>query len=559
MQNSKQEGDTSVRVIPLGGLGEVGLNMMVISCGKDNIVIDSGLMFPEDQMFGIDIVIPDFSYLREHSDNILGVFLTHGHEDHIGALPYLLKDLSLPIYGTPLTLGIAYEKLREHRLEKKTQFTTLIPGSPVTLGPFSVEPIAVTHSIMDAVAFGITTPAGRLIHTGDFKIDPTPVGGALFNSKRFEEYGAMGVLALLSDSTNAERRGHTRSELDVGNTFAHLFPTIEGRIILATFSSNIHRIQQVVDTARRYGRKVFFSGKSIVNVIRIATELGYMSIPQEVSASLDTLEDTPDREVMIVTTGSQGEPMSSLFRMATDDHKQIQIKEGDTVILSARMIPGNEEAISRVINGLVRKGAKVLHEGNARVHVSGHGSQEEQKKMLEMVRPHYFLPIHGEPRQLVSHADLAIGMGYPKDRILILEDGDVAEISDRFCQKVDTVSAGRVYIDGNGVGDVGQVILKERQHLGSDGFIVVTIGFDRETGKVRMGPELRSRGFTFAEESTELWSEIRESLHRLLSELEVIIKSGPEGVEVKVQQTLKKLIKKRLHRRPMIIPVIIEI
>jgi len=547
-----------LRVIPLGGVGEIGLNMMVIEYDGAAIVIDVGLMFPEDQMFGIDIVIPDFTYLRELSDRVLGVFLTHGHEDHIGALPYLLRDLSPTVYGTPLTLGLVQEKLREHRLDTPPVLVALKPGVPVSVGPFEVEPIAVTHSIADSVAFGIRTPLGRLIHTGDFKIDPTPVDGVDFNFQRFEQYGAMGTLALMSDSTNAERRGHTRSESEVGKTLEALFPKIEGRIILATFSSNIHRIQQVIAAAQRFERKVFFSGKSIISNVRIAVELGYLSIPDGVSAPIEELNDTADRQVVIITTGSQGEPMSSLFRIATDDHKQIQIKEGDTVLLSARMIPGNEEAISRVINRLFRKGAKVLHAGNSSIHVSGHASQEEQRKMLEMVRPRYFIPIHGEARQLVSHADLAQAMGFGKERVLVLEDGDVAELREHSCAKAGTVPAGRVYIDGNGVGDVGQSILKERQRLGSDGLIIVTIGFDRESGKVRLDPEFRSRGFTFLEGS-EIWSEIRETMARMLPELEVIAQSGVEGVELKVQQILKKMIHKKLNRRPMIIPIIIQI
>jgi ribonuclease J len=553
------EVDTPLRIIPLGGLGEIGLNMMVIEYDGSIIVIDVGLMFPEDQMFGIDIVIPNFSYLLDRADRVLGVFLTHGHEDHIGAIPYLLKEISPPIYGAPLALGLIAEKLREHRLEGAARLNPLIPGVPVTLGPFTVEPIAITHSIVDSLAFGITTPAGRVIHTGDFKIDRTPVNGVPFNFRKFEEYGEAGTLALLSDSTNAERPGQTRSELDVGKAFDALFPKIDGRIILATFSSNIHRIQQVVQAAERSGRKVFVSGKSILSIIRIAMELGYLSIPQEIWFPLDELDDTPDREVVIVTTGSQGEPMSSLFRMATDDHKQIQIKDGDTVILSARVIPGNEEAISRVINHLFRRGARVLHERNSNVHVSGHASQEEQRWMIRTVRPRYFLPVHGELRQLFAHADLAREMGYPKDRILILEDGDVAELTDRSCRKTGTIPAGRVCIDGHGVGDVGQMVLKERQHLGSDGLIIVSIGFDRETGKVRLGPEFRSRGFTFIEASSEIWTEIQETIRHILPELEVIARSGPEGVEMKVQQILKKLIMKRLNRRPMIIPIVIQI
>ncbi|TAK02288.1 MAG: ribonuclease J [Candidatus Manganitrophaceae bacterium] len=564
-----------LRVIPLGGLGEIGMNMMAFEYEGSIVLVDAGLMFPENDMFGVDIVIPDISYLLDPSKKVLAVFLTHGHEDHIGAVPYLLREMNVPIYGTPLTLGFLSDKLKEHRSEFlrdedgspiTPQMMTVKPREPIFVGPFCVEPISVTHSVADSVAYAITTPVGAVIHTGDFKIDPEPVGGSYFDVERFKAYGEKGVLALFSDSTNAEREGHTGSETQVGENFERIFAETEGRIIIATFSSNIHRIDQVAQIASRLGRKIFLSGKSIIGNVKIARELGYLSFPLDQIAPLEELNGTPDREVVLITTGSQGEPMSALYRMATDDHKQIQVKPGDTVILSARVIPGNEEDISRVINYLFRKGARVLHEKIARVHVSGHASREEQQKIIEWVRPQFFIPVHGEYRQLVSHAALASKTGIDPRRILVVEDGEEIVLRPGRCEKGNPIPAGRIYIDGKGIGDVEQTVLKDRKHLGSDGMIVVTVTLDRQARKVRSGPSLLSRGFTRNAVEHPLWEEMELSLQTLLREMEADLAweenfdaELKQGIETRIKQTLKKIISKKMNRYPMIIPNVILI
>lgn len=564
-----------LRVIPLGGLGEIGMNMMAFEYEGSIVLVDAGLMFPENDMFGVDIVIPDISYLLDPSKKVLAVFLTHGHEDHIGAVPYLLREMNVPIYGTPLTLGFLSDKLKEHRSEFlrdengspiTPQMMTVKPREPIFVGPFCVEPISVTHSVADSVAYAITTPVGAVIHTGDFKIDPEPVGGSYFDVERFKAYGEKGVLALFSDSTNAEREGHTGSETQVGENFERIFAETEGRIIIATFSSNIHRIDQVAQIASRLGRKIFLSGKSIIGNVKIARELGYLSFPLDQIAPLEELNGTPDREVVLITTGSQGEPMSALYRMATDDHKQIQVKPGDTVILSARVIPGNEEDISRVINYLFRKGARVLHEKIARVHVSGHASREEQQKIIEWVRPQFFIPVHGEYRQLVSHAALASKTGIDPRRILVVEDGEEIVLRPGRCEKGNPIPAGRIYIDGKGIGDVEQTVLKDRKHLGSDGMIVVTVTLDRQARKVRSGPSLLSRGFTRNAVEHPLWEEMALSLQTLLREMEADLAweenfdaELKQGIETRIKQTLKKIISKKMNRYPMIIPNVILI
>lgn len=563
-----QKNTSPLKLIPLGGLGEIGMNMMLLEYEESIIVIDAGLMFPENDMMGVDIVIPDFSYLRDPSKKVLGVFLTHGHEDHIGAVPYLLREMDVPIYGTPLTLAFVSEKLKEHRphlmadeegVPIKPHLVSIKPRDPLFIGPFCVEAISVTHSISDSVAYAVTTPVGRVIHTGDFKIDPTPVGGSYFDMERFIEYGKQGVLALLSDSTNAERAGHTGSETKVGDAFERIFAEAEGRIIVATFSSNIHRIEQIAQIAGRHGRKLFFSGKSIVENARIAREIGYLSFPLDQIAPLDELNQTPDHKAVIITTGSQGEPMSALFRMATDAHKQIQVRPKDTVILSARVIPGNEENISKVINHLFRKGARVLHEGIARVHVSGHASQEEQKKMLEWVRPQFFIPIHGEYRQMVSHAALARQVGLSSDQIMIIEDGEALLLKPDSCEKGDSVPAEKIFIDGKGIGDIERGVLKDRHHLGFDGMIIVTLALEKEGRQIRSGPAFLSRGFTCNGLEQPLWEELEASLQLLFKKLKE--EGGWEKEEIKqgIKRTLKKFISKKMDRYPMIIPNIIDI
>jgi ribonuclease J len=565
---SLQKNLSQLKLIPLGGLGEIGMNMMLLEYEESIIVIDAGLMFPENDMMGVDIVIPDFSYLRDPSKKVLGIFLTHGHEDHIGAIPYLLREMNIPIYGTPLTLAFVSEKLKEHRPYLLTddqgvliepKLIQIKPRDPLFVGPFCVEAMSVTHSVSDSVAYAVTTPVGRIIHTGDFKIDPTPVGGSFFDIERFIEYGNLGVLALLSDSTNAERAGHTGSETRVGEAFEKIFSEAEGRIIVATFSSNIHRIEQIAQIAGRHGRKLFFSGKSIIENTRIAREIGYLSFPLDQIAPLDELKQTPDSKTVIITTGSQGEPMSALFRMATDAHKQIQIKPKDTVILSARVIPGNEENISKVINQLFRKGARVLHEGIARVHVSGHASQEEQKQILKWVRPQFFIPVHGEYRQLASHAALAEQVGLSPDQILIIEDGQELLFKSDQVEKGCSISARKIFVDGKGVGDIERGVLKERHHLGFDGMIIVTLAIEKEARKIRSGPAFLSRGFTGDDPEQPLWEEMEGSLQLLFKKLRDEGGWEKEGIELGIKQTLKKFISKKMDRYPMIIPNIIYI
>src|SRR5512135_240364 len=477
----------ALSIIPLGGVGEIGLNMTVLECGDDIIVVDAGLMFPDAEMLGVDIVIPDFSYLIDNKDRIRGVVLTHAHEDHIGALPFLLREIKVPIYGTRLTLGFVREKLKEHDLDSEVQLLPVRPRETVELGCFRVEFIRVTHSIVDGVGLGITTPVGRVVHTGDFKIDPTPVDGELLDFNLFSEYGRRGVLLLMSDSTNATKGGFTFSEKEVRRAFEDIFNKAKKRIIIATFASNIHRIQQAVDVAAMFGRKVILNGRSMVNNARIAADLGYLSIPEGMWKRIEDLKDMPDEQVVIITTGSQGEPMSAMSRMAMDEHKQIKIKPGDTVIISAKIIPGNERSISRIINHLFMRGAEVIWEKTSEIHVSGHASKEELKLMLNIVKPKYFIPVHGEYRHLVSHASLARKVGIPDENIFILKDGDVMEFTDDSATRAGFVTAGRVFIDGKGIGDVGDEVLRDRMRLAHDGVVIVIIGIEKLTGKVVSG------------------------------------------------------------------------
>ena len=555
---SESKAGQTLSIIPLGGLGEIGLNMMLLRFGDEIIVIDAGLMFPEEEMLGIDIVIPDITYLRENKEKVLGLFLTHGHEDHIGAIPYILKEMNIPIYGTALTLGLLSAKLKEHNLENEAILTPVKPREIVKLGPFEVEFIRITHSIVDGVGFGITTPVGRIVHTGDFKVDHTPVDGELLDFHRFSYYGDQGTLALLSDSTNSERKGYNLSEREVGLAFDRIFQNTDKRIILATFASNIHRVQQAVNAAVKTGRKVFLSGKSMVNNSQIALELGYLKVLDSTWVRGDELSKIPDNRILIITTGSQGEPMSALFRMAMNDHKQIQIKDGDVVILSSRVIPGNGRAIARVIDHLYRRGAEVIYEEVSDVHVSGHASQEEQKIMLNLVRPKFFIPVHGEYRHLYHHARLAESLNIPKSNILILENGDVAEFTNETGRKTGKVFAGRVFVDGKWVGDVGDLILRDRQHLGTGGIIIVIIGIEKLTGTVVSGPDIVSRGFIFENEANDIYNEMRYVISEMLGELEQELKSEWVVVKSKVQSRLRRYLIKKMERRPMIIPIIIE-
>src|SRR5512135_1823480 len=554
-----REDTAALSVIPLGGVGEIGLNSTVFEYGPDMMLVDCGLMFPDDEMLGVDIVIPDFSYLLDNRDKMRGIVITHGHEDHTGALPYLLRELNVPVYATRLALGLIKEKLAEHGLDKSVKMVEVRPRETVTLGCFAVEFIRTTHSIVDGVGLGITTPVGVVVHTGDFKIDPTPVDGELLDFNLFSEYGRKGVLLLLSDSTNATKGGFTFSEKEVRRAFEDIFRKATKRIIIASFASNIHRIQQAVDVAAMFGRKVILNGRSMVDNARIAADLGCLKIPSEMWKRLDDLKDLPDDQVVIITTGSQGEPMSAMSRMAMDEHKQIKIKPGDTVIISAKIIPGNERSISRIINHLFMRGAEVIWEKTSEIHVSGHASKEELKLMLNIVKPKYFIPVHGEYRHLVSHASLARKVGIPDENIFILKDGDVMEFTDDSATRAGFVTAGRVFIDGKGIGDVGDEVLRDRMRLAHDGVVIVIIGIEKLTGKVVSGPDIISRGFVFEDASQELLAEVRDLVMDTLLVMIPEAKGDMSLVSARVRSALKKFINKRLERRPMILPVIMEV
>lgn len=551
--------DKTIRFIPLGGLGEIGMNMMVFESKDDIIIIDCGVMFPEEETPGVDLIIPEISYLLERKEKIRGIILTHGHEDHVGALPFVLRQLNVPIYGTRLTLGLIEPKLREFDLLDQTTRITLRPRETITLGVFRIEFIRVTHSIVDGVGLGIHTPVGTIVHSGDFKIDPTPVDGELMDLHKFTELGEQGVLLLLSDSTNVEREGYTLSEKEIADTLDKIFAEAKGRIIAATFSSNIHRVQQLVDKAYKYGRSVAVTGKSMTNNVRIAAELGYLNLPENTFVQFNEIQHIAAEQTVLITTGSQGEPMSVLARLAMNEHKQIKIAQGDTVIISARVIPGNEKSIARTINHLFRRGAVVYYETVSEVHVSGHASQEELKLMLNMVRPKFFIPVHGEYRHLFYHTQLAHRVGIPSENTLIAEDGDVIELTPDSIRKIDTVSANRVFVDGKGVGDVGNTVLRDRLHLASDGMFIVVIGINRLTGELVTGPEIVSRGFVFMEEAEDLIAESQEIVKQTLFEIPKESKTEWAMVKSEVTATLRRFLFKRIQRRPMILPVIIEL
>ena len=547
-----------LRIIPLGGLGEIGLNMALFEYGEDIIIVDCGLMFPEPYMLGIDIVIPDISYLRDKTDRIRGIFLTHGHEDHIGALPFVLQEISPPVYGTALTLGFVREKLKEYDLDRAVQLHVKKPRDKVQAGCFQVEFIRVAHSIVDGCALAIRTPEGIVIHTGDFKLDQTPVDGELTDLATFSRYGEEGVLALLADSTNVEREGYTLSEKLVGDAFEEIFPRCPGRIIVAAFSSNIHRVQQVVHAAVKCGRKVLLNGRSMLANVQIARELGYLVIPEGLLIDLKELPRFPREQICMITTGSQGEPMSSLTRIAMDDHKQIKLEEGDTVILSSRFIPGNEKTISDLINHLYRRGAEVIHEKVSEVHVSGHASQEELKLLHNLVRPRFFIPVHGEYRHLVKHGQLAQKLGLPKERCLLAVNGEVIAFSNGEGCIIDRVETGRVFVDGKGVGDVGNVVLKDRKHLSQDGMVVVIIAIDQISGEIIYGPDIVSRGFVFEDESRPYLDEAKKVVMDTLALKNAEVLADWNEVKLEVRRVLRRFFNKTIERRPVILPLILE-
>jgi ribonuclease J len=551
--------DEILSIIPLGGVEEIGgLNMTVLRYADDIIVIDAGLMFPDDTMLGVDFVIQDFAYLFKNADKIQGIFLTHGHEDHVGSLPFLLKDIDIPVYGTALTLGFVQEKLKEYKMDGR-RLQHIKPKSVIQAGAFRVEAIRVTHSIVDGVAYGITTPLGCVVHTGDFKVDPTPVDGEILDFRKFTEYGEKGALLLLSDSTNSEQGGFTFSEKEVRRAFEEIFSTAEGRILLSTFSSNIHRIQQAIDVAYMYDRKVIICGRSIVTNTDIAIELGYLKVPPETIVEMEALENLDDEDVVIITTGSQGEPMSVLSRIAVGEHKHIKIHEGDTVIISAKAIPGNERSIGKLINRLFKLGADVIHEKVSEIHVSGHASKEELKLMLSMVRPKYFMPIHGEYRNLVNHAKLARKLGIPRENIFLMENGNVLKIDKDGAAIDGKVEAGRVFIDGKGVGDVEEMVLRDRRRLGHDGIVIPLITIEKEYGKLLSHPEIITRGFIHEGESTEIIDTLVELLSDTIGALDRQITSDPDLLKEETRAVLRRYIRKTMDRRPMVMPIVFEV
>jgi len=552
-------GQNPLRIIPLGGLGEIGLNMMAMEYDDSIIVVDCGLMFPEDYMLGIDIVIPDITYLKKNKEKVKAFIITHGHEDHTGALPFVLRDIKVPIYGTALTLGLIKEKLEEYNLDKETEFITVKPRGDVSIGPFDIEFIRVSHSIADGVGLAIKTPAGVVIHTGDFKLDQTPVDGEVLDYARFSEYGEEGVLLLLSDSTNVEKEGYTVSEREIGTTFEEIFRKSQGRIIVAAFSSNIHRIQQVMDVADKFGRKVVLNGRSMVANVGIARELGYLKIPDGLVLDLRELDGLPPQRAVLLTTGSQGEPMSALTRMAMDDHKHIKVRKGDTVILSSKFIPGHEKAISNMMNHLYRRGAEVIYEKVSEIHVSGHASQEELKIMLNMVKPKYFIPVHGEYRHLVKHSQLAEKVGVKKENIILAEDGDVVEITMDGIAVKEKVESGKVFVDGKGVGDVGDMVLKDRKHLSQDGLVIAILALNEKTGEVIYGPDIVTRGLVFEKESAELLEGAKNAVLAMLGTINIEAKTDWLEVKEEIRKTLRRFFNKALERKPVILPLIVEI
>lgn len=546
-----------LNIIPLGGLGEIGKNMTVFRFGDDLILVDAGLKFPEDDMLGIDLVIPDITYLEENKDKIRAIFLTHGHEDHIGALPFILKKIDVPVYGTALTLGILKGRLNEAKVST-AKLKVIKPGRRIRAGAFKVEFMRVNHSIPDAIGMAIHTPVGLVIHTGDFKIDQSPVDGQLMELNRFASYGDKGVLLLMADSTNVERPGFTQSEKFVGKTFDDEFAVAKSRIIVATFSSNVHRIQQIADAAVKYKRKIAVIGRSMQNVVSIAIELGYLKIPKGVLIDIDETHNYAANKVVIICTGSQGEPMSALTRMSTGDHRKVQIVPGDTVIISATPIPGNEKLVSNTINNLYKLGAEVVYEKANGIHVSGHASQEELKIMLNLVRPKFFMPVHGEYRHLVKHSQVAESLGIPKKNILIGENGAIVEVSKDKIGINGKVTSGIVLIDGLGVGDVGNIVLRDRRQLSQDGIMIVVVGIDKASNKVVSGPDIVSRGFVYVREAEGLMEQARKKVQSALTKCEQNNVNEWSAIKSAIRDALGRFLYEKTRRRPMILPIIME-
>ncbi|MCI8700531.1 MAG: ribonuclease J [Clostridia bacterium] len=550
---------SKLKIIPLGGLQEIGKNITVFEYENEIIIVDCGLTFPEDDMLGVDLVIPDVTYLVKNQEKIKGLIVTHGHEDHIGGIPYLLKQIKVPIYATKLTVGLINNKLEEHKLLRSTEMHTVEQGQTIKLGKFNIEFIRSSHSIPDSVMLGITTPVGTILHTGDFKIDYTPIDGQRMDFGRIAELGNQGILALMSDSTNAERKGFTMSECSVGRVFDDLFTNCKKRIIVATFASNVHRIQQIVNSAIKFERKVAVCGRSMVNIINTARELGYIQCPDNLFIDIDMMGSYTDEQLVILTTGSQGEPMSALTRMASGEHRKVKITARDLVIISATPIPGNEKYVSKVIDELMQIGAEVVYSSLADIHVSGHACQEEQKLMLALTKPKYFIPVHGEYRQLRAHSETAQQMAFEKDNIIMMENGKVLEINENEAKFTGMVPNGRVLVDGLGIGDVGSVVLRDRQHLAQDGLIIIVLTLDSSTGEVVAGPDVISRGFVYVRESESLMDDVKSVVRHEVAKCEEKGLRDWGAIKSSVKDNLRDYIFSKTKRNPMIIPVIMEI
>ncbi len=548
----------NIRIIPLGGTNEIGKNMTVIEYDDQILIIDCGLMFPNADMLGVDIVIPDITYIIENQEKIQGIILTHGHEDHIGALPYVLKQISVPIWGSRLTLGILKHKLEEHKLYTTTLNEVEI-GERFNIGVFDIETIRVSHSIPDGFGMAIRLPSGTIVHTGDFKFDHTPVDGKVADFAKFATIGKEGVSLLITDCTNAEKSGSVASEVIVGEMFEKVFRKASGKIIVAAFASNINRLQQVLNAASKFGRKVAVVGRSMAQNAEIAEQLGYLEVPSNMKIDVDDITELPPSEVAVMTTGSQGEPLSALTRIAMDEHKKVKIEKGDTVIISATAIPGNEDLVSKTINRLFRRGANVIYDPVERVHVSGHGNREDLKLMLNLTKPKYIIPFHGEPRHVAMYKEMAKEMGYTDDSVFSLEIGDVLEISDESAEVVDSVTAGKVLIDGIGVGDVGDIVLRDRKHLACDGILTIVVCIDRSTGVIAAGPDITSRGFIYMDEAEDFVEEVRQLVHTEINNLDINETEDLDYVKMEIKSLVARFLYNRTHRRPIVIPMIMEI
>lgn len=550
----------TIRIMFLGGLNEIGKNITLFECNNDIFILDCGMAFPDGDMLGVDLVIPDFTYVEQNASRIKGIVLTHGHEDHIGALPFLLSKVNLPMYGTALTLGLVENKLKEYNLHHRAILNVVKPGDTIKLGCMDVEFIHVNHSIPDSVAVAIHSEVGTIVHTGDFKIDCTPTAGGMIDLARFAELGKEGVLALMADSTNAERMGYTMTEQTVSESFDRLFKRAEkNRIIIATFASNISRIQQIINCADKYGRKVAFSGRSMINYITVAKELGYLDVPNEVVIDIDLLKRYPSEKIVLVTTGSQGEPMSALSRMAYSDHKKVEVGYGDFIIISANPIPGNEKTVGNVVDELLKRGCEVVYESMYEVHVSGHACREELKIIHGLTKPKFFIPVHGEQKHLRKHADLALSMGMEHKNIFIGDVGNVVELNGSYLKQLPSVQAGKVFVDGLGVGDVGSIVLRDRKHLGQDGLVIIVATLDNDNGSIVSGPDIVSRGFVYVRESDELFEDVKRRVSNVLYDCAYENVHEWGTIKNRIKDDVSKLIFERTRRNPMILPIIMDV